>query len=997
MATKRLLIPIAFLAALSLFALVLADDSQWDVNIADSNAESGSPSQLLNFTIINKNTNTNGTITINISIPAGFTFVPNSNQTGAANTSFYNTSSNVIWRNITAAGFLRPGQNASFVINVSVPHEIGTLYNFTIYIMANNTIGGGWARSSNGGNVIVNDTEPPLLTSINSPTASSPAKVKTGATVTIDYTYVEFNPKSAAIYLMNSTNDIVSNVFYNTTAISGSSMTGTTRTDEITIPSLADGFYGFEINFNDTLDRSENASSLGSIWIDNTAPVFDANAVLSPSILAPVNITTLNFSLTVNISESRFNNSNIQAVWYYFSTTGYSNSANTNMIANNLTTRQNVTNVVFNQTAAVNFINSYTGPGYHTVTFCANDTAGNQACSSPGMFIVKVVNISQVKNYTESLGLGLTFNITYENGTHVANGIMDPTLYNYTLRINTTTTTFVEIVGMTINETLMQYMGTTNLSVFTSGAVRDSMRASGYNATDFMWYNVESFLPAGANYKYGRIQLPRLYESVFYCSGSALSAATCAKISACTNTVNYTNYASIITTDSGCYNITELAGRTVLYVDHFSGGAGANDTEAPTISVSIPATGTWYKSSFTITANVTDATGVNSLNGTWYRVENQSAGAIYAILNWTQMTNSTFNSTSDVYTATFTISSIPDGNYSFRFNASDLSARVNTTINVSNIFIDDTPPTLSACSVSDVARGGTPTYACTGTNDNSLSFGGSAPTCTCSYDTSSAGLKTTTCYVTDTAGNPSSTCAATYTVTSTSTGATDTGGTTTTTTTSTVVTKTLVPGTVAVITGFGKVSISEADIEVTDTLTDVSIKIQKYDTAPSTITPITTGTVFSYMDITTTNLPAAKIKSAKLKFSVSKTWLDSNNANKNTVALNRYSGGKWNKLVTRLVKEDGIDMYYEADTPGFSAFAITAEKSTAAPAAAAPAAEAELAAATGAKGTPKISEASGIVLLGVAAAIGLYWFKFRKMKKPRFSAKKPNKFKFLKR
>ena len=49
---------------------------------------------------------------------------------------------------------------------------------------------------------------------------------------------------------------------------------------------------------------------------------------------------------------------------------------------------------------------------------------------------------------------------------------------------------------------------------------------------------------------------------------------------------------------------------------------------------------------------------------------------------------------------------------------------------------------------------------------------------------------------------------------------------------------------------------------------------------------------------------------------------------KSSIILNRYSDKKWNPLPTRQSGEDGTYLYFTAETPGFSPFAITG-KSTA--------------------------------------------------------------------
>jgi len=59
-------------------------------------------------------------------------------------------------------------------------------------------------------------------------------------------------------------------------------------------------------------------------------------------------------------------------------------------------------------------------------------------------------------------------------------------------------------------------------------------------------------------------------------------------------------------------------------------------------------------------------------------------------------------------------------------------------------------------------------------------------------------------------------------------------------------------------------------------------------------------------------------------FSVPKAWLTENEINEGAIALYRHSEGKWNNLNTIKIGEDDSYIYFEAETPGFSPFAISA-------------------------------------------------------------------------
>lgn len=67
------------------------------------------------------------------------------------------------------------------------------------------------------------------------------------------------------------------------------------------------------------------------------------------------------------------------------------------------------------------------------------------------------------------------------------------------------------------------------------------------------------------------------------------------------------------------------------------------------------------------------------------------------------------------------------------------------------------------------------------------------------------------------------------------------------------------------------------------------------------------------------------IENAVVGFKVNKGWINENNINKDTIALQHFNGNKWDSLDTEKVGEDGKNIYFEAATPGFSPFAITGE------------------------------------------------------------------------
>jgi hypothetical protein len=82
------------------------------------------------------------------------------------------------------------------------------------------------------------------------------------------------------------------------------------------------------------------------------------------------------------------------------------------------------------------------------------------------------------------------------------------------------------------------------------------------------------------------------------------------------------------------------------------------------------------------------------------------------------------------------------------------------------------------------------------------------------------------------------------------------------------------------------------------------------------------------MEIKGDNINETHIDKVNIQFQVNKTWIASKNINKETISLNRYKDNTWQKLTTKETSEDTDYVYYEAETPGFSTFAVTGEEVT---------------------------------------------------------------------
>jgi methanogen extracellular protein (TIGR04279 family)/PGF-pre-PGF domain-containing protein len=90
------------------------------------------------------------------------------------------------------------------------------------------------------------------------------------------------------------------------------------------------------------------------------------------------------------------------------------------------------------------------------------------------------------------------------------------------------------------------------------------------------------------------------------------------------------------------------------------------------------------------------------------------------------------------------------------------------------------------------------------------------------------------------------------------------------------------------------------------------------------------GTVYEYLNIWVGNggfANSKNIENAVVGFKVSKEWITENHIDIDTIILQHFNEKQWESLKTEKVGEDDGYIYFKANTPGFSPFAITASES----------------------------------------------------------------------
>ncbi|WP_370574095.1 PGF-pre-PGF domain-containing protein [Methanomethylovorans sp.] len=112
-------------------------------------------------------------------------------------------------------------------------------------------------------------------------------------------------------------------------------------------------------------------------------------------------------------------------------------------------------------------------------------------------------------------------------------------------------------------------------------------------------------------------------------------------------------------------------------------------------------------------------------------------------------------------------------------------------------------------------------------------------------------------------------------------------------------------------------------------LGDVTSAVEVLNNRSKLVSSTPSGLVYKYINIWIGNSDSttgSSIKDARVKFKVNDSWLQEMGLTAADVRLQRYDGGVWEVLPTILENNNGEYAVFESQTPGFSPFAITAEK-----------------------------------------------------------------------
>ena len=189
--------PLLIIPALMILLSIVqaADFGTWVT--PNESIEAGSPNILFNLTVNNTNQSVNIT-GVNITLPGGFAFIGDSNQSSTSLAIFRNDSMNLTWANLTEEGIIANLSEAWFVFNASVNITPGDYYfNITVLDTLNVT-------NSTAVMVQVNDTTPPFGIVPILPTPENNSWTNQSWFM-VNMSFDEFNPEACLLDLDNGT------------------------------------------------------------------------------------------------------------------------------------------------------------------------------------------------------------------------------------------------------------------------------------------------------------------------------------------------------------------------------------------------------------------------------------------------------------------------------------------------------------------------------------------------------------------------------------------------------------------------------------------------------------------------------------------------------------------------------------------------------------------------------------------------------------------------
>jgi len=114
----------------------------------------------------------------------------------------------------------------------------------------------------------------------------------------------------------------------------------------------------------------------------------------------------------------------------------------------------------------------------------------------------------------------------------------------------------------------------------------------------------------------------------------------------------------------------------------------------------------------------------------------------------------------------------------------------------------------------------------------------------------------------------------------------------------------------------------QVNVSVSNSVNNIKIVITKLPDEPASVTHTIEGKVYHYIQVDKTNFTDSDVSKVFIKFAVNKSWFTVNGVDKTNISLYRWVNDKWTELITTYLSEDAYEVFYQAESPGFSYFLI---------------------------------------------------------------------------
>ncbi|MFH1473809.1 MAG: PGF-pre-PGF domain-containing protein [Candidatus Aenigmatarchaeota archaeon] len=118
------------------------------------------------------------------------------------------------------------------------------------------------------------------------------------------------------------------------------------------------------------------------------------------------------------------------------------------------------------------------------------------------------------------------------------------------------------------------------------------------------------------------------------------------------------------------------------------------------------------------------------------------------------------------------------------------------------------------------------------------------------------------------------------------------------------------------------IAFRQINVSVARTANNTKIIINRIMALPDSVGHDIQGKVYHYIQIDNINITDGDLSRVYIKFALNRLWFDENGIGMQNISLYRWEGDGWNELPTTYMSEDASEVIYQAESPGFSIFAI---------------------------------------------------------------------------